>query len=105
MLDDLRVLCNKSDTVSYKKDKLTEEPAEFLPCMGKLDIPEQETSITIGRPQPNITQSLGIRKLLPYSFAFIDKTIIPNTVDRVGIIFKGTRTTGNVRFCLIKGDD
>ena len=100
MLDSLRKQCVQSAVIPYKKDKLTGEPAEFLPCMGELEC--EGNPLTIGLPKPILTGTHAIRKLLPYSFAFIDRSVLAGEENPVKLTVDGTGIAGTVLFRFVK---
>ena len=100
MLDSLRKKCVQSAVIPYKKDKLTGEPAEFLPCMGELEC--EGKPLTIGLPRPILTGTHAIRKLLPYSFAFIDRSVLTGEENPVKLAVDGTDIAGTVLFRFVK---
>ncbi|UTC90352.1 hypothetical protein E4N80_06370 [Treponema denticola] len=74
MLDSIIQSCNNKESVSCKKDPLTNEAVEFLPCMGEIDY--NGFKITISEPEPKIKEGDVIKRFLPYSFAFLDNSLL-----------------------------
>lgn len=100
MLDSLGRQCLQDTVISYKKDKLTGEPAEFLPCMGELEC--EGKSLTIGLPKPMLTEAYAIRTLLPYSFVFIDRSVLSGGENPIKLVATGADIAGTVLLRFVK---
>jgi len=106
MLNDLRLMCPSNGSVPYKKDPLTGEAVEFLPCMGKMDgvVDRHGNTVIIGLPNPQLNCGAAIKHLLPYSFVFCHAEDFcfteGSSENSIDCDFTGTESLGRVFFCI-----
>jgi len=108
MLNDLRLICPDNGSMPYKKDPLTGEAVEFLPCMGKMDdvVDRHGNTIIIGLPNPQLNCGAAIKHLLPYSFVFCRAEDFcfadVSSGNLIDCTFTGTEILGRMFFCITK---
>ena len=106
MLSDLLQRCPATGFLPYKRDPLTDEAVEFLPCMGKMSgvVDRHGNELIIGLPHPLLNRNGTIDRLLPYSFAFyraedfyFEKVPLGNPIS---CTVTGTELLGRIFFCI-----
>lgn len=100
MLDSIMQNCNSKYSVSYKKDPLTNEAVEFLPCMGEIDY--NGSKIIISEPEPQIKEGDVIKRFLPYSFAFLDNGLLETKNIYNSLTFYSENLEDSILFFLVK---
>ncbi|UTC68381.1 MULTISPECIES: hypothetical protein [unclassified Treponema] len=100
MLDSIMQNCSNKGSVSYKKDPLTNEAVEFLPCMGEIDY--NGFKIIISEPEPKIKEGDVIKHFLPYSFAFLDNSLLETENIYNVLTFYSENLEDSILFSLVR---